>query len=197
MGGKNGASVLKTVIGLQDLAALTVQSERNVHRLTRLGVLRLAKDSEGRQLRGRYELGDAMPRFVEHLRDQIAKADPNEAAYIAARARRMLAVAQSEELRVKLQRGELLEADRVDAEVMGVLVTVKQHMLALGSAITRQLLGLLADKDVTYQKVYSVVHGGIRRGLTELADGDPKKILPRRKVIAPRRRNDGEQPVEA
>jgi len=41
-------------------------------------------------MRGRYELGDVMQRFVEHLRDSITSDDPNTRAYVEARARRLL-----------------------------------------------------------------------------------------------------------
>jgi hypothetical protein len=87
---KNGDSLLKEVITLSDLATLCVCSERTIQRLTKQGVLRLAKDRQRRIMRGRYELGDAMPRFVEHLRDSIPSDDPNARAYVEARARRML-----------------------------------------------------------------------------------------------------------
>jgi hypothetical protein len=86
MASKNGASLLKEVITLSDLAALCVCSERTIQRLTKQGVLRLAKDRQRRIMRGRYELGDAMPRFVEHLRDSITSDDPNARAYAEARA---------------------------------------------------------------------------------------------------------------
>src|SRR6267143_2650070 len=100
MAGKNGASLLREIVTLSDLASLCVCSERTIQRLTKEGVLRLAKDRNRRLLRGRYVLGDAMPRFVEHLRDSITNDDPNAAAYAQARSRRMQALAESEELRV-------------------------------------------------------------------------------------------------
>jgi hypothetical protein len=137
MATKNGASLLKEVITLSDLASLCVVSERTIQRLTKQGVLRQAKDRERRIMRGRYVLGESVPRFVEHLRDSITSDDPNAAAYVEARARRMQASAAMTEMQLKLQRGELLERERVDREVTNVLHVVKSHLLSLASRITR------------------------------------------------------------
>ena len=137
---KNGSSVLREIVTLSDLASLCVCSERTIQRLTKQGVLRLAKDRNRRLLRGRYELGDAMPKFVEYLRDQITSDDPHAKAYVEARARRMQASAESEEMELRLKRGELIEVSRVTSMVTSLLLTVRNHLLALPSRITRQLL---------------------------------------------------------
>jgi len=76
MARKDGESVLRKVVTLSDVAALTVQSERSIQRLVKSGVIRLAKDRQRRQLKGRFVLGDCIPRICEHLRDQMTAADP-------------------------------------------------------------------------------------------------------------------------
>jgi hypothetical protein len=172
MASKNGASVLEKVITRDDLAQLLVMSDRNVSRLTKMGVLRQAKGKSG------YVLGDAVPRFVEHLRDQIADDDPHEALYRSARARKMEALACSEEMRVKLQKGELLERSRVVNTVAPWLVAMKNHLLSLASRITRQLLPHVAAEtgNENFRAIYETVNGEVRRALTEVSEFDAEQI---------------------
>jgi hypothetical protein len=100
MARKDGESVLRKVVTLSDVAALTVQSERSIQRLVKSGVIRLAKDRQRRQLKGRFVLGDCIPRICKHLRDQMTAADPNAAAYAEARAKSaLLATCNSNGLR--------------------------------------------------------------------------------------------------
>ena len=114
MARKDGESVLRKVVTLSDVAALTVQSERSIQRLVKSGVIRLAKDRQRRQLKGRFVLGDCIPRICEHLRDQMTAADPNAAAYAEARARRMQCVAKVAELELKQKKRELHHARDVE-----------------------------------------------------------------------------------
>jgi hypothetical protein len=114
-------------VTLSDLAALCVVSDRTIQRLTKQGVLRLAKDRKTRgPLAGRYELGE-MARFVEHLRDSIANDSPSEAAYAGARARRMTALAEAEQLRLQATRGELVRRDSVSLTLTSLLSATKNH----------------------------------------------------------------------
>jgi phage terminase Nu1 subunit (DNA packaging protein) len=178
---KNGSSALREIITLSDLAALCVVSERQIQRLAKQGVLRLAKDRNRRLLRGRYVLGDAVPRFIEHLRDSITSDDPNAAAYAEARARRMAANAEMMQLELRHKKGELLDGEHVDSVVMSLLLTVRNHLLALPSRITRQLLPHVADAtgDANFQAVYSTVNGEVRAALTEASEFDVKQITAR------------------
>ena len=151
------------MITLSDLATLTVQSERTVQRLTKQGIFRLARDRRGRQLKARFVLGEVIPAFCEHLRE-LATADPHESSYAEARARRMQASAESEEMDLRLKRGELLEVSRVTSQVTSLLLTVRNHLLALPSRITRQLLPhvLNENENANFQSVYSIANGEVR-----------------------------------
>ena len=121
MASKNGESLLQKLITRDDVAALTVQSDRNVSRLMKLGVLRQASGKR----RG-YVLGEVIPAFVEHLRDEIARADPNTAAYVKARAARMNASAEMTQIELRHKRGELLERERVEFTVGGFTLCDKK-----------------------------------------------------------------------
>jgi phage terminase Nu1 subunit (DNA packaging protein) len=171
MAGKNGASLLKEVITLSDLASLCVCSERTIQRLTKRGVLRQAKDRERRIMRGRYVLGDALPRFVEHLRDSITSDDPNERAYVEARARRMTASAEMTQLELRHKRGELLECAHVDFVVTNLLSIVKNHMLSIPSRLMHQLVGKTDPREINM-----IVRGEVHRALREASEFDTKKL---------------------
>jgi phage terminase Nu1 subunit (DNA packaging protein) len=190
MASKNGSSVLREIVTLSDLASLCVCSERTIQRLTKQGVLRQAKDNKTRRLlRGRYELGDAMPRFVEHLRDSITSDDPNARAYVEARARRMQASAESEEMDLRLKRGELIEVSRVTSEVTGLLLTVRNHLLSLASRITRQLLPHVANENenANFQSIYQITNGEVRQALTEASEFRTVDVLSRKQIAAAHR----------
>jgi hypothetical protein len=76
--------------------------------LTQAGVLQQARDpATGQEVTGRYELVKAVPAYVLYLRDQGKVTDPAETDYHKARARRMSALADIEQLRLKRIHGEL------------------------------------------------------------------------------------------
>lgn len=169
---KNGSSALRQIITTSDLASLCVVSESTIARLTKSGVLRLAKDKQRRVLRGRYELGDAMPRFVEHLRDSIARADPSERAYQQARARRMESAAQLQQLELDEKKDQLLQRERIVSLVSSLFSTVKAHLLAIPSRLRNRVLGLSDPCEAQ-----AIIESEVRSSLTEIADADVKKLL--------------------
>jgi hypothetical protein len=169
MAQKNGDSCLKQVITLSDLATLTVQSERSVQRLVKSGVLRLARDRQGRQLKGRFVLGDALPKICELLRDQASASDPHESAYSRARAQRMQCDAEMRRLELRARQGELIDGKIVDREVMGVLSSVKNHVLALPTRVTRLLAPYTGGGENT-KIVHKIMTDAARSTLTEASN---------------------------
>ena len=180
MAEKNGASVLETIITGADLAALTGHSERTIKRLTAQGIVKLAHDSKGQKLKNRYVAGEACPRVCEYLRDQVLIDDPHEALYRQSRARKMTALAESEEMRVKLQRHELLDGELVDREVMAVLGAVKNHVLGLPTRCTRQLAPYTGGGE-NAKFVHRIMTDAARSTLTEASRFDLKKFARQRK----------------
>ena len=180
MASKNGSSVLREIVTLSDLASLCVCSERTIQRLTKQGVLLQAKDRKSRKLlRGRYELGDAMPRFVENLRDTISSNDPSDRAYVEARARRMAAAAEMTQIELAHKRGDLLERSRVIFVVGNLLTATKNHLLSLPSRIARQLLPHVAAEtgNENFRAIYETVNNEVRAALTEVSEFDMKQLV--------------------
>jgi phage terminase Nu1 subunit (DNA packaging protein) len=173
MAQKNGASVLKEILSLSDVAALTVQSERSVQRLTKQGVLRVAKDSQGRELRARFVLDEVIPQFCEYLRE-LSSADPHSEAYNHARCRRMNALAEVEENALRLQSGELIEREHVMRVVSSVLYAVRNHLLSIPSRLMHQLVGKTDPREVN-----QLVRAEVELALREASEFDMEQIAAR------------------
>jgi phage terminase Nu1 subunit (DNA packaging protein) len=95
----------------------------------------------------------------------------------------MAALATSEEMRVKLQRGELVDGARVDREVMNVLTAVKNHLLSIPSRLMHRLVGQTDPRQINL-----LVRGEVRRALTEVSEFDMKQL-----VAAAHRERKGER----
>jgi phage terminase Nu1 subunit (DNA packaging protein) len=176
MPGKDARSLLKEVITTSDLATLTVQSERSVQRLTKQGIFRLAKDRQGRQLKGRFVVGECVPAFCEHLRE-LATDDPNEAAYKAARARRMEASAAAAELAVKLQRGQLHRSEDISFFLGNIIIATRDRLRAIPS---RLMFSLRGETDPA--KINAAISSEIDGALTELSERDLSSMFKRESV---------------
>jgi phage terminase Nu1 subunit (DNA packaging protein) len=167
MAGKDSESVLKKVVTLSDVAALTVQSERSVQRQVKAGVLRLAKDREGRQLKGRFVLGDCIPKICEHLRDLATADDPAAPVYAAARARRMEASAAMTELELRLRKTELHRSEDVQFVVGMMLTNARDRLRAIPSRVMHPLQSMTDPVAIN-----QLVQGEIDAILTELSETD-------------------------
>jgi hypothetical protein len=101
-------SVEGTVTSTQELARLLVLSERRIQQLERAGVLRHALNEDtGQPRRGKFEFVGSLHNYLEHVRNELCAGDATETRYLEARTRRMLAMAQHEELRLGQTRGQL------------------------------------------------------------------------------------------
>jgi phage terminase Nu1 subunit (DNA packaging protein) len=166
----NGESCLQKVISLADLATMLVTSERQIQRLVKQGIIPLAKNKAGQQLRGRFVLGQAVGRYTEHLRDSVIDDDPNEALYSKARAERMQSLAVREELETRLRTGELIERSQVMLVLAQMATETKGAFLALPNRLMRQVANKSAPE------ANAIMRAGVRACLHKLATCDVKKL---------------------
>jgi phage terminase Nu1 subunit (DNA packaging protein) len=164
---KNGDSVVEKIITLSDVAALCVMSERSVQRLTKAGVIEQAKDSNGHFIRGRYILGDCIPRLFEYTRDLATVNDPAQTAYVEARAQRMRCAAESAQLDLRLKKGALIETTHVTLVVATILRSLRDNLRGLPS---RLMHPLRAETDLV--KIRQTLADGIDGVLRKTASGD-------------------------
>jgi phage terminase Nu1 subunit (DNA packaging protein) len=178
MASKNGARLLREEVTRSDLAALVALSERQVQRLTNQGVFPLARNRQGRFARAKYILGQAVPRFVKHLRETLSR-DANEEFYKEARARRMAAHAAAAELTLKLQRGKLHRSDDIEFVMVRMITVIKQHLLSIPGRVMHQLVGLTDPV-----RINQIVRDEVERSLTELSEFKMSDIISRAAVAA-------------
>src|SRR5262245_11854775 len=167
---RNGEGLLREIVTVADLATLLVISERQIQRLVKQGVIPLAKNKQGQNLRARFVLGEAVPRYLEHLRDSVL-VDANEEAYQSARARRMQAAARQAELQLGRDSGELIQSDVVFREMATVMITVKKHVLAIPTRLARAMLGL-----TEFAKSYQLLDDACRGALREASKFDVRQL---------------------
>jgi hypothetical protein len=168
---KNGDSCLEQIVTLSDIAVLSGYGERTVQRLVKSGVIRLARDAQGRQLKGRFVLGEAMPALCEYLRDLSTVGDPHEEIFRLARSRKMAAMAEIEEQRARLLSGELVSVDHVMRVMAELLSVVRSHVLALPSRCSRLVLGL-----TTVPAVHAILQKHAELTLREASEFDMMQL---------------------
>lgn len=164
MPSKNGRVLVREIVTVQDLAAMFLVSERQVQRLTNQGILRVATDSKGKIVRGRYVLGDAVASYVKHLRESVAN-NPEAKLYEVARRRRMEALAERERLDVMARTGELHHAEHIAFAITSMFSFVRARILAIPARVSRLLVG---ERD--FKKIYETIEHEIRAALTELSE---------------------------
>lgn len=151
------------------LAAVIGISTRHLRRLTVEGILPLVRRNGKKP---RYQLDESVKRFLKYQRDYIAATMSSaDGEYRDARTRRMSALAQNEELEVKLKQGELLYRDDVDFWITNVLTAFKSRIQSIPSRVSRLVLGK-SDLRV----VHDVIETETNLALTELSN---LKVAPR------------------
>lgn len=152
------ANAVCTARQLGDVLGLTV---RHVQALQVEGVLRKARG----KLHG-YKLAENVRRYLAYQRKYVAaECRKQTAAYDVARTRRMSALAESEELELQIARGDMIRRSRVVLVMTSMLATIKNHVLAIPSRCTRQVVG---QKDVL--KVRGVLDAACRDCLREASE---------------------------
>jgi hypothetical protein len=162
---RNGESVLGKIISAADLAALVGLSERHLRRLTKSGIVALAKNKAGRVLAGRYVLGPAILKLFERERAEKTTHDPNVALFKQARAEREICDAEMAKIALAAKRGEYLDRARVEESGLRLVTVFRARCLAIPSAISHSWRG-----QTDFHTIYQIVETAIHRALHELAD---------------------------
>jgi phage terminase Nu1 subunit (DNA packaging protein) len=167
MAANNGDSCLRKIITLADLSALVVVSERTIQRLAKEGVIPLAKNKRGQPMRGKFVLGEAVPRFIENLRDRFVETDPTKAAFNHDRARKMKIEADSAQMDLEEKRGVLVRVSDVEFEIHQTIRNVRDGVRAVPSRIMHSLVGLKDPREAN-----KIVAEAIDATSHRVADGE-------------------------
>jgi hypothetical protein len=124
-----------------DVARFLLLSTHRVRQLAAEGVLEKAIDQSGKPLRGRFNLLTTVNSYVRYLRGKLAGGSSGVDDYTLARARRMSALADIEQLRLKRIHGRLHHADDVEFCLTQMITAAKGRLLAVPSRLCHCLQG--------------------------------------------------------
>lgn len=162
MAAKHKASERSDIVTPQELAQILALSEKEVVQLSHAGVFERSTALIERRQRIVYDWRKNVRRYIVHLRR------PREDArdqYAEEKQLTQAIVRQQKELELSIARGDMIRRSRVVLVMTGMLSTVKNHVLALPSRLTRQLLG---QRDAG--KVRRILDAACRDSLKEAAD---------------------------
>jgi phage terminase Nu1 subunit (DNA packaging protein) len=155
------------------LAKFLDVTPRWVRKLKDDGILMLARDADGQELKGRYELLPNNIAYIRYLRRKARLDDTSESEYIQLRNQRMAADAERAELELKLYKGELHRSEDIQFVVANMVTAAKSRLLAIPSRVTRLILGL-----TDFHKVSDLIRDEIETALRELS-GFNRKMFAR------------------
>jgi hypothetical protein len=142
---------------------------RHVRRMKADGILVLARDADGAELRGRYELLPNNIAYIRYLRRKASPDDASENQYQALRNQRMAAEAEHATLDLRLYKQQLHRADDTEFVVGNMVEAAKARILKIPRRVTKLILGL-----TDFQKIYDLIYAEIEAALRELASYNRK-----------------------
>jgi hypothetical protein len=150
------------------LAKLLDITPRHVRNLTNDGVLSRARDEDGNEIAGRYNLLSVRD-YCRYLKGLSKLDDASQSRWTALRNQRLSNEVEMSNLRLRQYKGQLHEASDVEFVMTNMLTFFKQRVLAIPSRIARKLVGLKK-----FSEIYDVIMGEIVLCLRELSGYDPQ-----------------------
>src|SRR5215471_17968812 len=129
-------AIQQNLIDTTQLAKLLDTSPRWVQKLTQDGVINRARDADGEELRGRYNLL-AVRDYCRYLRSLARLDDASEARWHALRNEKMAADTEMAHLNLAERKGQLHDARDVEFIMNNMLTYFKQGVLSIPSRVTR------------------------------------------------------------
>jgi phage terminase Nu1 subunit (DNA packaging protein) len=157
-----------TTVDQSQLAKLLDITPRHVRRLVADGVLTRARDIDGKELYGRYELVASVRAYIQYLRFQARLDDASESKYVMLRNSKMAAESETAELKLAIFKSTLHRADDVEFIMTNMFTAMKQRLLAVPARTTRLVVG-----QTNFQVIYDLITGEIELALRELSDYNP------------------------
>jgi phage terminase Nu1 subunit (DNA packaging protein) len=157
-----------TTVDQTQFAKLVGITPRHVRRLTDDGVLQKARDEDGKELRGRYELAFNILAYCNYLRSKARLDDSGSQRYDQLRNEKMAADNRISQHKLHLLEGKLHRADDVEFSWTNILTAVKQRLLSIPSRVARQLKG-----QTSFRVIYDIIMAEIELALRELSTYKP------------------------
>jgi phage terminase Nu1 subunit (DNA packaging protein) len=148
------------------LARLLLLTERRIQQLVRADILKHAFDEDsGRELRGRFRFVPNLHAYLKYQRNELGGDDVTETRYLNARSRRMSALAEAEELRLKQLKGELHRSTDIEFVMTNIFTAVKARLFSIPSRVTRLLIG-----KTDFHEIFDLVMREIEGACSELVE---------------------------
>jgi phage terminase Nu1 subunit (DNA packaging protein) len=145
-----------------ELAQILALSVKDIEALTRNSVLVRSTKLLRKRMRVVYDWRDNVRRYCVHLRQPRQE---SRDAYADEKRLTQNIVRQQKELELAIARGDMVRRSRVLLVVTGMFSTIKNHVLAIPSRCTRQLVG---QRDPN--KVRRILDAACRDSLRETKD---------------------------
>jgi len=142
-----------------ELAEVLQLSEKEISVLARASILVRQTAMHGSRMRVLYDWRVNVQRYIIHVRKPREEARDQ---YAEEKRLTQAIVRQQKELEFAIARGDMIRRSRVVQVVTGILGTIKNHVLAIPSRCTRQVLG---QRDVA--RVRTILDGACRASLRE------------------------------
>jgi hypothetical protein len=162
---------LAVPIGTVALSGLFGISVNKLIALTHAGVLRLYRDTAGMLVSGKYLLNQSIVDYTRHLRG-LNEASPRS-HFEEARARRALAAAAVNELRVERLNAHLIDVDPALECVDALVLRFRAKLLAFVPRMAREAYGAVSAEDA-HEKVENLA-GEILAELRKIGPQDLQK----------------------
>jgi phage terminase Nu1 subunit (DNA packaging protein) len=154
-----------------DVARFLLLSPQRVRQLAAEGVLEKATDTSGEPLRGRFNLLPTVNSYIRYLRSKLAGRAGTADEYTQARARRMCALADIEQLRLKRIHGKLHRTEDVEFCVTQMITRCRQRLLALPSRCCHSLQAKTNPAEIA-----EILTAEVESALRELSEYDSAKF---------------------
>jgi hypothetical protein len=155
------------------LAKLLDITPRHVRNLTNSGVLSRARDTEGNEIQGRYNLLSVRD-YCRYLRSISKLDDASQSHYSVLRNQRLKNEVEMSDLRLKQYKGQLHHASDVEFVMTNMLTFFKQRVLAVPARIGRLLVG-----KKKFTEIYDILMTEITGCLRELSGYDRQMFAQR------------------
>lgn len=155
----------QNLLDTTQLAKLLDITPRWVRKLTGDGVLNRARDADGEELQGRYNLL-AVRDYCRYLRSLSKLDDASEARWQGLRNEKMAAESEMSRLRLLEYKGELHHARDIEFIMNNMLTYFKQRVISIPSRVARLCVGK------KFRDIYDLISTEIELALRELSGYD-------------------------
>jgi hypothetical protein len=137
------------------MAAFIDVTPHRVRQLRDQGILKLARDVDGSELKGRYQLFPNNIAYIRYLRQQRGmQENASQSEYEVHRNRQAAANAERSELELKLFKGQVHRWEDIEVILTQRITAAKQRILAIASR-TARIVTACTVFDKNYNTIYT------------------------------------------